>query len=84
MLGDYQIEDYTSEKAPHLWLRVADTEGNPTAQSDWIEYTGDSSLLDKKLQRTNAGTYYVYYYIDGNGNCNDSGSDTDSNTDIDS
>ena len=78
-LNGNQISDYISEKAPHLWLRVADAQGNPTAQSDWVRYTGaesgEGSLSDTNLQRTNAGTYYVYYYIDGNNNCPDSGSD---------
>lgn len=67
---------YGTNSNVDLWLRVADvTDGTAAtaAAGDWIQYTGESSLTNSKLKRTNVGTYKVYYYIDGKNNYNDVG-----------
>ena len=54
-----------------LWLRVADDINTPPTKSDWIKYEEASTLMNAKLTRTDAGTYYVFYYVDGKTNYSD-------------
>ena len=73
-LGDQELTYTGNAASVKLYLRVADTQETSTSTANWVEYTGAESLSDTNLTRTNAGTYYVYYYIDGGDNCNDSSS----------
>lgn len=77
-LGDQSLAYTGNAASVKLYLRVADTEETSTTTANWVEYTeaqsGDGSLSDTNLTRTNSGTYHVYYYIDGGNNCNDSSS----------
>lgn len=54
-----------------LWLRVANDINTPPTKSDWIKYEEASTLMNAKLTRTDAGTYYVFYYVDGKTNYSD-------------
>ena len=54
-----------------LYLRVADSGGAPTSASDWVAYSNGESLTNSVLKRTGAGTYHVYWYLDGGANYND-------------
>lgn len=50
----------------HLYLRVSDSDAPPSNDSDWVKYENANTLTSNdKLKRKDAGTYYVYYYIDG-------------------
>lgn len=64
-----------------LYLRV-DTQAAhaPGSVEEWVLYTGaasgEGSLSDPKLQKINAGTYYVYYFLDGKNNLPDINGDS--------
>lgn len=73
---------YTGNDAKvKLYLRVAEADDEmPTADTDWIEYkitNGKNNLDDAALKKTDAGTYYVFYYINGGDNVRDSGAGAD-------
>ena len=68
-------------RGANLYLRV-DTQADhaPESLEEWVLYTGaDSgtgSLSDPKLQKIDAGTYHVYYFLDGKGNLPDINGDS--------
>ena len=59
----------------NLYLRVADAQGDAPGASgtgkEWKLYDSTKTNPLNDWQRTNTGTYYVYYYLDGGNNYND-------------
>lgn len=72
--GDSSFSYYGDNSSVDLWLRVDTSTDTPT-NAQWVRYTGEASgtgsLLDTDLTRTDAGTYYVFYYVDGKTNYSD-------------
>jgi len=57
-----------------LYLRIKDANAEtqtPTNSNEWVEYADETSLTNEHLQRSDRGTYNIYYYIDGGENYND-------------
>ena len=66
-----QITFVGTDSDVDLYLRVSDDINTPPTKSDWIKYEEASTLMNAKLTRTDAGTYYVFYYVDGKTNYSD-------------
>jgi hypothetical protein len=72
--GDTSFSYYGENSSVDLWLRVDTSTDTPT-NAQWVRYTdessGNGSLLDTNLTKTDAGNYYVFYYVDGKTNYSD-------------
>lgn len=69
--GDSSFSYYGDNSSVDLYLRVSDDINTTPTKSDWIKYEEASTLMNANLTRTDAGTYYVFYYVDGKTNYND-------------
>lgn len=58
------------ENVGTLYAAVSDTDSAPSDDSAWVAVTNSTSLSNSALQRTNAGTYHVYYKVVGDNNHN--------------
>lgn len=54
-----------------LYLRVADSESAAPQEGDWVKYQDAASLTQAALKKANAGTYHIFWYLDGGSNHND-------------
>jgi hypothetical protein len=80
--GEAEASDYEkTNEGVQLYLRIADSlDTMPANVSDWVNVMkADGSIdtgkfsSDDNLKRQQGKTYYVYYYINGNGNYKDVG-----------
>ena len=81
--GEAEASEYEkTNEGVQLYLRIADDSSGtmPASGGDWVNVMkADGSIdtgkfsSDDNLKRQQGKTYYVYYYIDGNGNYKDVG-----------
>ena len=80
-VGEAEASEYVrTSEGVQLYLRIADSlDTMPASVDNWVNVTNADSSIDTEkfsddnLKRQQGKTYYVYYYIDGNGNYNDVG-----------